>query len=44
MIAPADAESVRPARGVGVHEGELDEARMAEWVRRPAAIPGWRGL
>ncbi|MCY3919606.1 MAG: hypothetical protein OXG38_07365 [Chloroflexi bacterium] len=44
MIGPADAKSVRPARGVGIHEGELDEARMAEWVRQAAAIPGGPGF
>ena len=29
------------ARHVDIHEGELDEARMAAWVRQAAAIPGW---
>ena len=44
MIAPVDAKSVRPARSVGIHQGELDEARMVEWVRQSAAIPGWPGI
>lgn len=29
------------ARYIDVHEGELDEAQMAAWVRQAAAIPGW---
>ena len=29
------------SRWVDVHEGELDEAQMAAWVRQAAALPGW---
>ena len=32
------------ARWVDIYEGELDEERMAEWVRQSAAIPGWKGF
>ena len=32
------------ARWVDIHEGELDEEQMAEWVRQAAAIPGWKGF
>ena len=32
------------ARWVDIHEGELDEAQMTEWVRQASAIPGWRGF
>ena len=32
------------SRWVDIHEGQLDEARMEEWVRQAAAIPGWRGF
>ena len=32
------------SRWVDIHEGELDEERMAEWVRQAAAIPGWKGF
>ncbi len=32
------------SRWVDVHEGELDEERMAEWVRQAAALPGWPGF
>ena len=31
----------KDARWVDVHEGELDEAQMAAWVRQAAALPGW---
>ena len=35
-------EKSKQARWIDVHEGEaLDEARMAEWVRQAAALPGW---
>jgi len=29
------------ARWIDIHESDLDEARMAKWVRQAAAIPGW---
>ncbi len=29
------------ARWIDVYEGELDEERMAEWIRQAAALPGW---
>jgi hypothetical protein len=29
------------ARWIDVHETDLDEARMAEWVKQAAALPGW---
>ncbi len=32
------------ARWVDIHEDELDEEQMAEWVRQSAAIPGWHGF
>ncbi len=32
------------SRWVDIHEGELDEAQMTEWVRQAAAIPGWKGF
>lgn len=28
-------------RWVDVHEGELDEAQLAEWVRQAARLQGW---
>jgi hypothetical protein len=32
------------ARWVDIHEGELNETQMVEWVRQAAAIPGWPGF
>ena len=32
------------SRWVDVHEGELDEEQMVEWVRQAAALPGWPGF
>ena len=38
---PPGSGKDRDARWVDVHEGELDEAQMAAWVRQAAALPGW---
>ena len=32
------------ARWVNIHEGELDEEQLTEWVRQAAALPGWDGF
>ena len=32
------------SRWIDVHEGELDEERMASWVRQASALPGWAGF
>ena len=32
------------ARWIDIHEGQLDEEQMAEWVRQASAIPGWKGF
>ena len=37
------AATQKHARWVDVHEGGLDEAQMADWIRQAAAIPGWDG-
>jgi len=29
------------ARWIDIHEGALDEARVAKWIEQAAAIPGW---
>lgn len=29
------------ARWIDIHEDDFDEARMAEWVKQAAALPGW---
>jgi hypothetical protein len=31
----------REARWIDIHEDDLDEIQLAEWVRQAAAIPGW---
>ncbi|MCA1811850.1 MAG: DUF1801 domain-containing protein [Halobacteriales archaeon] len=31
----------KDARWIDIHEGGLDEAQMAAWVKQAAAIPGW---
>lgn len=31
----------KDARWIDIHEGDLDEARMARWVKQAAAMPGW---
>ena len=41
---PPGSGTDRDARWIAIHEGELDEAQMAEWVRQAAAIPGWPGF
>jgi hypothetical protein len=29
------------ARWIDVHENNMDEAQLSEWIRQAAAIPGW---
>jgi len=32
----------KDARWIGIHEDDtLDEAQMATWMKRAAALPGW---
>jgi hypothetical protein len=31
----------KDARWIDIHEGDLDEAQMATWVKQAAALPGW---
>ena len=38
---PAGSGKDKDARWVDIHEGELDEAQMAAWVRQAAALSGW---
>jgi hypothetical protein len=28
-------------RWIDIHEDDLDEAQMTEWIRQAAALPGW---
>ena len=32
------------SRWIDIHEGELDDEQMEEWVRQSAALPGWHGF
>ena len=41
---PPGSGKDKDARWVDIHEGEYDEAQMAEWVRQAAALPGWAGF
>ena len=38
---PPGASKHKDVRYCDVHEGELDEAQMAKWVKQAAALPGW---
>lgn len=40
---PPDPSKHKDVRYVNVREGELDEKRMADWVRQAASLPGWLG-
>ncbi len=46
LLSPAPPGSGKDpdSRWVDIHEGELHEAQMVEWVRQAAALPGWRGF
>jgi hypothetical protein len=33
----------KDARWIDIHEDDLDERRLAGWIRQAAAIPGWEG-
>ena len=38
---PPGASKHKDVRYIDVHEGDLDEAQMAAWVKQAAALPGW---
>ena len=38
---PPGASKGKDTRYIDIHEGELDEAQMATWVKQAAALPGW---
>jgi hypothetical protein len=41
---PPGASKVKDTRYIDIREGdELDEARMASWVKQAAALPGFLG-
>lgn len=33
----------KDARWIDVHEDDLDEAQLRDWIRQAAALPGWGG-
>jgi len=33
--------TAKEARWIDLHEGQLDEAQLAAWVKQAAALPGW---
>jgi len=33
----------KDARWIDIHEDDLDEKRLATWIRQAASIPGWDG-
>ena len=39
-LPPGPSKS-KDTRYVDIHEGELDEAQMARWVKQAAGLPGW---
>ena len=41
---PPGSGKDKESRWVDIHEGELDEAQMTEWIGQSAALPGWRGF
>ena len=41
---PAGSGKDKDARWHNIHEGELDDDQMADWVRQSAALPGWDGF
>ena len=40
---PPGASKHPEVRYLDIHEGELDEARLAPWVKQASELPGWSG-
>lgn len=40
-VPPGGTPKSGEARWLDVHEGDYDEAQLADWIRQAAAIPGW---
>jgi hypothetical protein len=38
---PPGPSKDKDVRYLDIHEGELDEAQLARWVKQAAALPGW---
>jgi hypothetical protein len=41
LSPPPPGGTGEDARWIDVHEGDLDEKRIAAWIRQAAALPGW---
>jgi hypothetical protein len=39
-VPPGESKQ-KEVRYLDIHEDDLDEARMATWVKQAAALPGW---
>ena len=40
-LPPGGTPKSGETRWLDIHEGTWDEARLADWIRQAAAIPGW---
>ncbi len=40
-VPPGGTPKSKEMRWIDIHEDDLDEARMATWVKQAAALPGW---
>jgi hypothetical protein len=40
-LPPGGTERSGEARWIDIHEGDLDEAQLADWVKQAATLPGW---
>ena len=40
-LPPGGTPKSGETRWLDIHEGAWDEARLADWIRQAAAIPGW---
>ena len=41
---PPGSGKDKESRWIDIHEGELDEAQLTEWIGQSADLPGWRGF
>jgi hypothetical protein len=39
-VPPGESKD-KHVRYLDIHEGQLDEAQFAKWVRQASALPGW---
>lgn len=40
-LPPGGTPKSGDSRWLDIHEGEFDEAQIADWIRQAAALPGW---